>query len=187
MVVLGVVKSFQRCNFRRNLAEACRRQFELIRSPGIKCGAVLCMVGSVDGRAILAADVVTLTHALGGVVAFPKNLEQLRVTDGGRVVNDQHDFGMAGIAIANSPIVGTCNMATGISCGGRKYAVDLPKTSFCTPETAQRKYSLPQVFGKRSLHRVAIHEMLVQSRCACFFHCSGFSIEPGSGRRAAVQ
>ena len=53
--------------------------------------------GGIDGRAVLAADVVSLAHALGRVVALPEELQQLVVGDDLRIEHHLHRLGLSGI------------------------------------------------------------------------------------------
>src|SRR5580704_19520129 len=62
-----------------DLAQSCRCELGLIGLPRRLGGGLLLRRECIDCRPILRPDVVALTHALGGVVALPEQLEQCLV------------------------------------------------------------------------------------------------------------
>src|SRR5215467_7504560 len=94
MVVLGVIKLWSRDDLGGDLLVAGGRKLLLVRVPGGFGGSPLFIVGVVDPRAVLRADVVALTHPLCGIVVLPEDLQQLLVTDLLRIEDDEHDLGV---------------------------------------------------------------------------------------------
>src|ERR1700688_4456770 len=95
----------------------------------------------VDAGPVLRADVVALAHALGRVVVLPKGFQELLVGDFLRIVDDEHDFVVAGPPAAHLVISGIRRMAAGIADGGYVDAVaELPELALCTPEAAEPKH-----------------------------------------------
>src|SRR5690606_4504026 len=90
----------------------------------------------VDGRAVLRADVVALTHALGGVVVLPEDAEQLFVGDALGVEDDAHDLCLAGLARAHPVVRRTEREAAGLADLGRIHAFGLPELALGPPEAA---------------------------------------------------
>ena len=64
-------------------------------------GIALRLSRPVHGRAVLGADVVSLAHALGRVVALPEDAEQLVVARLCGVEDREDDLGVTGAAAAS--------------------------------------------------------------------------------------
>src|SRR5579871_3214824 len=90
VVVLGVVERRGGDDLGRDRAVARGRERLLVgRARGLR-GAPLGRRVTVDRRAVLRADVVTLPHPLGGVVALPEQTQE-RLVAGARRVEDHPD------------------------------------------------------------------------------------------------
>src|SRR5690606_31471073 len=96
VVGLGVVERARLRDLRRHRTHAGITQRGLVVLRRRLGGFPLFLVGPVDGRAVLRADVVALPHALRRVVVLPEHLQQLFVGDPLRVVDHQHDLGVPG-------------------------------------------------------------------------------------------
>src|SRR5690348_4527103 len=92
-------------------------------------------------------------------MAFPKRLEQLIVTDLLRIVDDEHDFGMAGAAGANLFVARIGRVAAGIADRGRIDARQLPEDALRAPEAAHGEDRGLEPFGEGRLEPVAVDEM----------------------------
>src|SRR5262252_3935896 len=101
VIILGVIEGLRVLDLGRDRAIALGLERRLVdRARGF--GELFLLGrGRVDGRAILRADIIALAHALGRVVAFPESLQEPVVADLLRVIDDEHDLGMAGAAAAN--------------------------------------------------------------------------------------
>jgi hypothetical protein len=111
----------------------------------------LLIVRVVDRRPVLRADVVSLTHPLGGIVRFEKESHQLRVANLLRIKDDEHHFGMTGFAGADLFVGREGRHAAGITGRGRVDPIGLPKEPFRAPEAAQTKLRGPHFRWKRRL------------------------------------
>src|ERR1700746_751673 len=89
-----------------------------------------------DRRAVLAAEVEALAVAGGRIVDLPEHLEQLRVTDLGRVEPHLDRLGVAGAVPADPFVAGVRHMAAGIADSGLQHPVDLAEGGLDTPEAS---------------------------------------------------
>src|SRR6202011_382961 len=81
---------------------------------GLNRGGLLGLVVEEDGRAVLAAEVETLTVAGRRVVDVPERLEQFGVADLGRVEPHLDRLGVTGAVPADLPVVRVGGMAAGV-------------------------------------------------------------------------
>lgn len=74
VVVFGIVERFRGSDFRRDLTFITGRlhRFTETRQAGVG-GGLLLWGERVDGRTVLGAVIVTLTHALRRVMVFPEH------------------------------------------------------------------------------------------------------------------
>ena len=72
MIFLGIKQLCVWCDFGRNVAKTRRAEAGLVGVAGHICGCMLAVTGRIYGGTVLAAPVVTLAHALGRIVIFPK-------------------------------------------------------------------------------------------------------------------
>ena len=100
---------------------------------GLLCELLLFGSMGVDGGTILRADIIPLTHALGGIVVFPECLQQIFVGRDLGVEDDFHDFGVAGVAAAYLLVRRIRRVAAGVA-HRRGY----------TPGNFQNSFSAPQ-------------------------------------------
>src|SRR5690606_20130899 len=117
-----------------------------------------------DHRAVLAADVVALAHALRRVVRLPEHLQEVPVADALRVIDDEHGLGVAGAAGADLAVARIRGVAARITGRRDPDAVELPELPFDAPETAHREHRALVALGIRRRHRIAIDEVFHGSR-----------------------
>ena len=110
----------------------------------------------VDRAAVLGTDVIALTVALRRIVALPKNLEQLRVADFGRVVDDEHGLGVPGAAGARLVVGGVRGESTRIADGGRVDAGRLPELALRAPKATETEHRCLIAIRPRPLQRLAV-------------------------------
>src|SRR5436305_2226846 len=94
MVILRIIKLRCGDDLGRDLRVTGRRQLLLIHVARRFRGFALLFARVVDPRAILRADIVTLSHSLRGIVVFPEHLQQVFVPDLLRIEHDEHDLPM---------------------------------------------------------------------------------------------
>src|SRR3982074_1001471 len=99
-----------------------------------------------DCRAVLRSIVRTLAVELGGIVVFPKYLQQFLVGKFRRIVLHFDGFGVAGAVAANVLVSRIGEVPTRITNPGRRDPRQLAKRSFDSPETACGESS----FGHRN-------------------------------------
>ena len=164
MVGLGVVERRRGLDFGSNRAVACRRQRLLITVLGGH-GSFEPLV-QVDCRSILRADIVALPHALGGIVALPKHLEQFVETHLLRVMDHEHRLGMPGQPRTDLLIGRIGGNAAGVANGGGEHPFGLPEQALRPPKTAHAKNRLAHAVRVRANERAAIDEVLAGNRHA---------------------
>src|ERR1700756_372810 len=96
VIVLGEIECARRRDLGGDAAKTPRRQRLLVGGLRGVGGFLLRIAKRVDRAAILRADVVALTHALGRIVAFPERLQETLVGDLLRIEHHKHHFGVAG-------------------------------------------------------------------------------------------
>ena len=133
------------------------------RAGGMRQGVLLGVEG-VDAGAVLGADVVALTHPLGGVVRFPEDSQQPAVGDPGRVPHHQHHLVVPGQAGAHLLVGGVRGKAAGIAHRGAEHALGLPEAFLGAPEAAHAEQGLAHPIRERRLDGVAVDEMPVAHR-----------------------
>jgi len=82
---------------------------------GLFGGGLLLVVVREDDGAVLGTFVATLSVHGGGVVSFPKDLEDLVVGDDGGVEVDLNDLGVAGVTGADGFVGGVGGGAAGVA------------------------------------------------------------------------
>src|ERR1700691_5028703 len=75
-----------------------RGQRFLEDAPGVFCREALLLIEREYGRAVLAADIVALSHTLRGIVRFPERAQQVLIVDLLWIEHHEYRFGMAGLA-----------------------------------------------------------------------------------------
>src|SRR6476646_770470 len=127
VVGLGVVERARRRDLSADLAVAGLAQ-ALLEHRGAVLRRLRLRVGErVDRRAVLRADVISLTHALRRVVVLPEELEQLLVARLLGVEDDQDGLGVAGGAGADLLVGGVRRLAAGVADRRRVDARGLPE------------------------------------------------------------
>ena len=115
--------------------------------------------GRIDHRAVLAADVVALAHALGRVVQFPEHLQQVFVFHFGLVIHHQHHFAVAGQAGADFFVGRVRREAAGVADHAADHAVALPELALGAPEATQAEDRETDVIQEGPQQRVAVDEV----------------------------
>ena len=93
----------------------------------------------IDGRAVLGAVIVTLTHALRRVMVFPEHLEQLFIADDARVIHHTYRFSMTGLTGTDFAVGWVRRISSGVARSGAVHARQLPEQAFYAPEAAHGK------------------------------------------------
>src|SRR5205814_8879550 len=89
-------------------------------------------------------------------VVLPERLEQRLVARDGRVEDDEHGLGVAGLAATDLLVARVRRVAAAVADGGRVDARDLPELALGAPETAEREDGAPEALGEWRLERVAV-------------------------------
>src|SRR5262249_17394477 len=134
VVVLGVVEGagFRDLGRDRAVTRAGESLLEAVARAERR--VALGLARPVDGGAVLRADVVPLTHALGRVVAFPEDAEELVVRGLIAMEDGQHDLGVAGAAAACLLVRRVVRDAARIADRCRVHARRLPEEPLRAPE-----------------------------------------------------
>jgi len=164
MVVLGVKEFGGESDVGGDGAEAAGLQPRLITIAAGERLSELSLAAAINDRAVLRTDVVTLPHALRGIVAFPEGLQQLAVRQLRRVKDHTDPFGMTGSTAADLFVGGMGRVTAGIADRSRQHARNLPKESLGTPKTPHAEYGLDRPRGERRLQRSAIDEVPIVDR-----------------------
>src|SRR3712207_3712796 len=90
-----------------------------------------------DGRPVLAADVVSLAHALRRVVVLPEDLQQSFVAGHRRVEHDAHRLGVSGSTGARLLVRRVRGEAALVADRGCPDARLLPERLLLAPEAAE--------------------------------------------------
>src|ERR687893_682671 len=109
---------------------------------------VLLVVGVVDRRAVLRADVVALAHPLRRVVGLPEYCEQVSVGDLLGLEDDEHGFGVSGTSAADLLVGRIRRVASRVADRRRVNTVDLPEDTLGTPEAAETEDRGAHTSGK---------------------------------------
>ena len=107
----------------------------VVVAAGLGLGEQGRLVG-IDGGAILAAAIIALAHALGGVVTFPEQLEQIAEIDGIAIPNHPYHFRMAGAATTNLFVTGIGGITTRVAHGRGHDSGEAPESLLGPPEAA---------------------------------------------------
>src|SRR5262249_7287373 len=118
----------------------------------------------IDCRAVLRADVVALTHALGRVMAFPERFQQCFVTRNLRIIDDEYGFGVAAEATAHFFVGRVRCRAAGIADRGHPDTRHLPEHPLRAPEAAEPEDRLLQNVRIRPDKRMIVDEMPLRYR-----------------------
>src|SRR5262249_39844530 len=127
-------------------------------------GLTLCLVEDIDAGAVLGADVIALTHALGGVVRLEEQLEELLIGHLLRVIDDLDDLIVAGPAGARFLLGGIWRRAACIADGCDDHARHLPEFALGAPEAAETEERYPGTLRERPLEGKAVDEMALGRR-----------------------
>ena len=165
MVIFCVVKVCRADDLGCDLSIARLGQACLIGFACLKCRLVLEVVKAKYSRAVLAANVVALAHPLSRVVGFPENLEQLLIdaiviSILVAVIDDQHAFGVAGIAGADCLISGSFGAAAGITYCGQINICLLPEATLCSPEASECENRLSGVGREGGMQGTSFNKMI---------------------------
>lgn len=159
VVILGIVEGIERQYFGRDLGVACVRKTILVSLQRLLRQCSLRLITREDYRSILCADVISLAHSLGWVVAFPKYAQHIAVTGHTRVEHDQHYLGMPGRSGTDLRIIRIRRRAAGIPCGSRVNARGFPEVTLRTPKATQREYGLLQVLIERTSQAGSVYKV----------------------------
>src|SRR5215470_3567258 len=92
-----------------------------------------------DSGAVLRAEVGPLAMQLSGVVNLPEDIEQVVVSNFGRVESHLDDFGVASLVRAYVLVSWVYGLAAGIASGSIDHAGDFLKSGFDAPEASGSK------------------------------------------------
>ena len=157
VVLLGVVEGRGRLDLGRDRLVAGRPQVLVVGGQRHLRGLLLGVVGEVDARAVLGADVVALAHPLGRVVLLEEDLEQVGVGDLLRVEGDHHRLGVAGPAAADLLVGRVRRGPVHVADRGRVDAVEVPEEPLRAPEAAEGEVGDLDPVRERRLQRRVEH------------------------------
>lgn len=103
---------------------------------------LLCVVGCVDAGAVLGSRVVSLAHALGGIVGLPKEAEECLERDVKGIKDDENNFVVAGHTGADFVVGGVGCDPCGVANSGGVDALLCPELSLSAPKAAHSKDDL---------------------------------------------
>src|SRR5205085_6796831 len=112
--------------------------------------------------AVLGSDIVALTHALGGVVVLPEELQHVLVRGLRRVEDHEHGLGVTGARGAYLLVGGVRREPAGVTHRCGVDAGRLPEDTLGTPEAAQAEHGLLQPLRERWLERRAQHGVAIR-------------------------
>ena len=159
MIFLGVVELAQRCDLGGDAAETGLVQRLLVVGHALLDDGALVIAGVIDRATVLVADVIALTHALGGVMGLEAGPQDLRQADHRRVKDHAYDLGVACLAGAGLFIARIRRMAAGIADRRHLDARQLPEEALGSPEAAQPQHDLLTLTVERRYNRAAIDVM----------------------------
>ena len=161
VVLLGVIERAGVDDLGGDLAEAARRQRSLVPVPRRQRLFPLGLTEHIDAAAVLAADVVALAHALGGVVHLPEHLQQLLIRRHRRVVHHQHHLVVAGAPGAHLLVGGVGGHAPRVADRGGVHPLHLPEEPLGAPEAPHPEHGPLAPVGERRHKRGAEHQVSV--------------------------
>lgn len=132
MVIFSRPKARRREDLRHDWA----RVFALLAIARCNRGALLLLTVREDSRAVLIADVGSLTIELRRIVKLPKKLQESFITDALRVESYLDGFGVAGRVTANLTIGRILDVAADVTRNDIENAGYLAKGVFDAPEAA---------------------------------------------------
>jgi hypothetical protein len=109
----------------------------------------------------LTAAIVSLTIPLGGIVAFPKQLQQIAEIDYFGIPYHSHHFGMASAATTNCVVTRKWGNPSGVTNGGRYHPWQSPKPFLCSPEASTTKDCFSFVGASWSIDAATKNEVFV--------------------------
>ena len=117
----------------------------------------------INHRAVLGADIIALAVERGGIVQFPKPVEQRRIADFFWIENHPHDFGMTALAGADVLVSRIGHMPAHEAGGHRIHAIDLPQYRLDAPVTARAQSGDFGILGNlRQRGGMIVHRFLVR-------------------------
>ena len=159
MIILGIVKQGRGQNFTGNRAEARGPQLLCKNGQTGLCSLCLLSPVGVNARAILRAAIVALAHALGRIMAFPKDLQQRLISHTRRIKYYANHFVVSGFSAANLFIGRIWRIAGRIAHHGHPNPVDAPKHPLHSPKAAHAKHRLLQPRFWHGLQGTACYKM----------------------------
>src|SRR5580658_6963459 len=159
MIILGVEELRRIADLGGDRAATGRREPRLVSAPRSLRNVTLLLVQHVNGRAVLRADIIPLTHALSWVMRFPERLEQVLVTDLLGIVDDAHDFGMPGLTGANLLVGRIRREAARVADGARVNTGKLPEKPLRAPEAPKAKHGLAHARRERRHNAMSVDEV----------------------------
>ncbi|MNN49131.1 hypothetical protein D3C81_1636400 [compost metagenome] len=163
-MILGVIERRRReGDFGGDVAVAGRMQLLLIGIAAGQHGVQLRLCVAINGRAVLGAGVVALTHALGRVMVLPERAQHGLQRDLRRVEHHPHHFGMAGEPGADFLVARVRRDAALVAHRCGHHARQLPELALGAPETPHANVQHLQP-GEITAQRLAIDEMHVVQR-----------------------
>jgi acetolactate synthase regulatory subunit len=120
---------------------------------------VLRIIEVVDARTVLRPAVVSLSHALGRVVALPEYLEEIVIGEPSGPIHDQNHLVVSGPAGADILVCRVRGLACGVAYRRCVHALRLPELSLGAPEAAQAEHRLFRVARERAFEWCIEDEM----------------------------
>src|ERR1700677_976134 len=134
VVIFGVVERAGLGDFGCDLSMPGLREHLLVGIPRGLRGETLGLVLPEDHRAVLAADIVSLAHALGRVVPLPEQLEHVLEARGLSIEGDEHNLRVAGLRGADLLVSGVGRETARIPNRGGVDAGRFPEQALSAPE-----------------------------------------------------
>lgn len=163
MVILGIIKVAEGFDFGGDAAAAPGFFQRLLE--GVECTTRLDRLPRrhrVDGGTIGRTDVIALPHALGWIMLFEKDLQQVAEGDNRWIEDDLDDFCVTGETGCGLVIAGVGRDAARIADGGDMDAGDLPEQPLGTPETSHAEIGDLQTVRIGALEGATVDEMMLR-------------------------
>ena len=159
VIRLGVPKGLVRADLRGDGAVARLAQQHLIgRLAGLGLGEQGRFV-HVDHRAVLAAAIIALAIALGGVMALPEQLQQVAEVNLRGVPHHPHHFAVARAAGADLLVGGLLEGSSRVAYRGGHHPRQAPEALLCSPETATTEHRFGLTLLNRGINDCSQHRM----------------------------